>query len=326
MRKVIYWTFVSMLAVASGSVFTACSNDDEPTPDQQGTTPSGKEIAFDDAGYFEQNFVVKNIDGNDVLSSRAHLLDEGDPMTLYVGAESPEAAKERFLSWLTPGTSDRAKENSDGGVIYYPLSFEGKAQGEIIYEAKDDGYQYGHVTFSSDVPITSFKEVKIIRYSAFPENTFNAGPMVIEANKVGAKAKFVTKYYPEGSVGFVVQEKDLNKGIPGKVVLVYKDSYKSNSSRINDAPTLNELSDLGIFFEFILKTYHNFDIFAEYKKLGIEFSSRDVFWSCNQDFKGWWLFKHRCYWASDLWAEQRDWWDSEAAVKHSCRLLEIYEF
>lgn len=325
MRKVFYWTFVSMLAVTMCSVVTACSNDDEPTPDQQETTPSGKEMVFDDAGYFEQNFVVKKIDRSDVLSSRAHILDESDPMTLYVGAESAKAAKERFRSWLTLGTADRATENSDGGITYYPLSFDGKPQGEIIYDANDDGYQYGRVTFSSDVPITSFKEVKIIRYSAFPGNTFNAGPMVIEANKVGAKAKFVTKYYPEGSVGFVVQEKDLNKGIPGKVILVYKDSYKSNSSRICGAPTLNELSDLGIFFSYLNMAY-NFDIYAEYKKLGVEFSSRDVFWSCTQDFKGWWLFKHLCYWSSDLWADQRDWWDAEAAVKHSCRLLEIYEF
>lgn len=297
-KKVLKFLLGLSLIVPSFT-FTSCSDEDEPKVEDVETTPTGMEMSFDDALYFEQNFVTKTPDGNNVLTSAAKILDEGNPLTLYVGAESAEDAKEKFMSWLCPTSKERVTENSDGNILYLPMSYDGNPQGSIQYQVNDDGYQFGRVTLSSDVPITTFKEIIIIRYLGFPENSFNSGIMSIESNRIGAKVTFTTNYFPKGSVGFVTRVKDSNKGIPGEVTFVFKDKFSSDTDIMGSCPTLSQLETMAINFDY-LKRVHNFDIYAEYKKIGVEFSSKTVFWSSNWTWKGWWLFKHVCYWSCDL--------------------------
>lgn len=253
--KLIHKSF-NMLAVATLLAFSfgvSSCNDDEPLKDPETEIPekgNGLDFLFDDALYFEDNFFGIDSLGNSYDRKVGYALDPADPKHLYVGAESAEDAKTKFLVWLAPGHETKIMAGENGSIIYSPTDEAGNPQGQITYTPNDDGYQFGNVTMSKDTKIKTFREVTIIRYNGFPDNTVQLGDFNMEGNYVGARAwhKNPEEWICSNLVGLVIRPKyshEVRPGViedsPGVIVFITPELNGRNPDIDKLAPTVKEL-------------------------------------------------------------------------------------
>lgn len=233
----------TLLALAFG--VTSCS-DDEPGEGTETNIPekgNGKDFVFDDAGYFEDNFFGFDETGSSFDRKLGKAIDPNEPKHLYVGAESPEEAKELFLRWLAPGYEEKISTADDGTITYSPTDATGKPQGQIIYRVDDDGYKFGTVTFSKDTPIETFHEVTIIRRAGFPDNDEDRGDFIVEGDFVGARAwaKDPDSWPFGGLVGLVIRKTDPERGKKGFILFITPKINGRNPIIDQYAPSVREL-------------------------------------------------------------------------------------
>lgn len=247
--KLLHKSF-NMLVAATLLAFifgiTSCS-DDEPGEGAETNIPekgNGEDFVFDDAGYFEDNFFGFDSLGNSYDRKVGYALDSSDPQHLYVGADSHEDAKNKFLLWLAPGYESKLTYEKDGRIIYTPTDEEDNPQGQIIYTPNDDGYKFATVSLTKDTQISTFREVTIIRHNGFPDNNDSNGDFIVEGDYVGAKAWHKNpEEWPLGSlVGVVIRTREPEWNRAGIIVFITPKMGGRDPLIEEFAPTVNELS------------------------------------------------------------------------------------
>ena len=239
----------NMLAVATLLAFaigiSSCS-DDEPLKDPETDMPekgNGEDFVFDDALYFEDNFFGIDSLGNSYDRKVGYTLDSSDPKHLYVAADSPEDAKDKFFIWLAPDYETKITTGENGSIIYVPTDEEGNPQGKIIYTPNDDGYQFGSVAISKETPIDTFREVTFIRYNGFPDNSELYGDFIVEGDYVGARAwhKNPDEWTCTNLVGLVIRAREPEYNKAGIIVFITPEMNGRNPAIDELAPTVSEL-------------------------------------------------------------------------------------
>lgn len=183
-----YSLLLTSVMLAATSSFTSCSADDNPVAGP--TNPEEEDVyeaPEDPLGDFMANFITTNEDGNQVLGGYGQPLDEGDPTVLSIGVESLEEAELLFNSFVTDPL--HVVSIGMGNITYSPVSRDGKAQGEIYFNASSDCI--AHITFSNDIPQDLVSEVRFIDKKLWPDNA--TSPYVL------GKEYFLMKAYTNTS-------------------------------------------------------------------------------------------------------------------------------
>ncbi len=157
--------------MAAGLTLAACSDDDN------GSTPTpAPEVANlklqNDVDFFTESFVStdslgrfhERVDGRPLPSLSA------DTTLLFLGVESVEQARSKFLSWLP--TKAQTVEQDDK-IIFYPTDTLGRSQGTITFTPyTSDGMNLARVVISDDCPIRRdwISAVRFIDKTAWPDN------------------------------------------------------------------------------------------------------------------------------------------------------------
>ncbi len=166
----------------------ACSVEDNPT-----VTPTYEEeedvyeAPEDPLGDFMAFFTSIDEAGNTVLGGYGAALDEADPTVLSIGVESLEEAERMFNRFVTDPL--HMVSIGTGNITYSPVSRDGKAQGEIYFNAANDCI--ARITFSDDIPQDLVSEVRFIDKKLWPDNA--TSPYVV------GKEYFLMKAYTNAS-------------------------------------------------------------------------------------------------------------------------------
>lgn len=300
--------------ILSGFIFVtlvaSCNNQDEPATENG----ADKSFSIDEASFFEQNFIMIDSDGNQRLNNFCAFADENDPTALYVGAFSPDEAKEMFLGWIAPGCESKIVENANGIVEYRPTGYEGESQGTITYTPETTGERYGTVTFSSKTPIFSFRKILIIPESLFPYNLTKDEniDLTVYEDKIGGKVtehRRINHGTEAEYVGFIITDRDWATTSNRKYVLfVLPETVSGNNVICNETVPLHYIRWIGKWIK-EAKDKHGVDIYQKFKEEGIYFDEKTVFWSSHTSKRFPWIWTGR--WADDLRGKQEDWWNIE---------------
>lgn len=296
------------------ALVASCNNQDEPVTDKDvPENGDGQSISIDEASFFEQNFIITDNNGNQRPNNFCAFADENDPTALYVGASSPDEAKELFMGWIAPGCESKVVENANGIIEYHPTSAEGESQGIITYTPETSREKFGTVNFSSQTPIFSFRKILIIPESLFPHNLTQdenvnltvyddkIGGKVIEHRTIDARPD--TEY-----TGFIITDREWATSNQKYVIFVFRESISGKEDLCREAPTLGELCRIGKWIK-EAKEKHGVDIYQKFKEEGISFDEKTVFWAYQTSKRFPWIWTGR--WACDLRGKQEDWWNIE---------------
>lgn len=164
-----YIIFAVLLFAALTSVsFTACSdsNDDNNAGGEK-PNPEETEVTYNDLSYFQNAIIEVDTLGNFLARTCGEVLNVNEPHHLYVGVESFDEAKQKFLLWLAPDVTVVPVGNSVSAQF---TDEEGHAQGTVYFKAASANGQVAEVTASAGTQLLYFDKVTFLLNSAWPVN------------------------------------------------------------------------------------------------------------------------------------------------------------
>ena len=128
-----YQIFAALLFGVLISVsFAACSDNDDNNGGGEKPDPEENEVAYDDLSYFQNAIIEVDSLGNFLERTCGEVLNVNEPHHLYVGVESFDEAKQKFLLWLAPDVTVTPTGNNLTAQL---TDEEGHAQGTVYFTA-----------------------------------------------------------------------------------------------------------------------------------------------------------------------------------------------
>ena len=177
-----YKLFAALLFAALISVsFAACSDsNDDNSGGSEKTDPEEDEVAYNDLSYFQNAIIEVDSVGNFLERTCGEVLNVNEPHHLYVGVESFDEAKQKFLLWLAPDVTVTPAGNNLSAQL---TDEEGHAQGTVYFTAASASGQVAEVTASAETQLQYFDKVTFLLNSAWPvnaaEKVYRVGDVII---------------------------------------------------------------------------------------------------------------------------------------------------
>ena len=179
-----YNIFTTLLFGVLMSVsFAACSdsNDDSGGGGEE-PNPEDKEVFYNDLSYFQNAIIEVDSLGNYLERTCGEVLNVNEPHHLYVGVESFDEAKQKFLLWLAPDVTVTPAGN---GLSAKLTDEKGNAQGTVYFTAASANGQVAEVTASAETNLLYFDKVTFLLNSAWPvnaaEKVYHVGDVIIHS-------------------------------------------------------------------------------------------------------------------------------------------------
>ena len=177
-----YKLFAALLFAALISVsFAACSDsNDDNSGGGEKTDPEEDEVTYNDLSYFQNAIIEVDSLGNFLERTCGEVLNVNEPHHLYVGVESFDEAKQKFLLWLAPDVTITPAGNNLSAQL---TDEEGHAQGTVYFTAASASGQVAEVTASAETQLLYFDKVTFLLNSAWPvnaaEKVYRVGDVII---------------------------------------------------------------------------------------------------------------------------------------------------
>ena len=163
-----YKFFVALLFGVLMSVsFAACSDNDDNKGDSDKPDPEETEVTYNDLSYFQNALIEVDSLGNFLGRTCGEVLNVDQPHHLYVGVESADEAKQRFLQWLAPDVTVTPTANGFSAQL---SDEKGNAQGTVFFTAATANGQVAEVTASAETQLLYFDKVTFLLNTAWPVN------------------------------------------------------------------------------------------------------------------------------------------------------------
>ncbi len=156
-----------LLCMLAVSAFTACSNDDEEPIAPDNNHEPVVVTAFDGLEYLTRSIVEVDAQGNFLSHIYGTPLDAADPTVVSIGVENVEEAKEVFKGWFS---SDTYVMDATDYLVAQLKDEEGKAQGEVTFQAGTGAGVLATVTFSGGASVPGISRIEFIPNSMWPTN------------------------------------------------------------------------------------------------------------------------------------------------------------
>ena len=147
--------FAALISVS----FAACSDNDDNNSGGEKPNPEDKEVSYNDLSYFQNAIIEVDSLGNFLARTCGEVLNVNEPHHLYVGVESFDEAKQKFLLWLAPDVTVTPTDNSISAQL---TDEEGHTQGTVYFTAASaNGLYFDKVTFllNSAWPVNAAQKV-----------------------------------------------------------------------------------------------------------------------------------------------------------------------
>ena len=188
MKRYKYFTAL-LFAALMGVSFAACSDSDDNSG--SGNPDSEGKVSYNDLSYLQKAIIEVDAEGNFLARTCGEVLNVSEPHHLYVGVESLEEAKQRFLGWLAP---DVNVTTTASGFSAQLSDEEGHAQGTVYFTAASANGQVAEVTASADTKLQYFDKVTFLLNSAWP---VNAAEKIYHVGDVITHSPVTPHYLPD---------------------------------------------------------------------------------------------------------------------------------
>ncbi len=157
------------IAIAATTMFTACTDDDKNSNNDNGDNPTAEVITFDDLDFFQNAIIEVDSVGDMMNRSYGVILDEAEPEHLYIGVDNLAQAQTLFSQWLAPDVQTTADMPANGSLTCPLTDREGNSQG-TIYFTPGNGASVAEVTASADTGLKHFNKITFLSNDAWPTN------------------------------------------------------------------------------------------------------------------------------------------------------------
>ena len=179
--------FAALISVS----FAACSDNDDNNSGGEKPNPEDKEVSYNDLSYFQNAIIEVDSLGNFLARTCGEVLNVNEPHHLYVGVESFDEAKQKFLLWLAPDVTVTPTDNSISAQL---TDEEGHTQGTVYFTAASANGQVAEVTASAETQLLYFDKVTFLLNSAWP---VNAAEKVYHVGDVITHTPITPHYLPD---------------------------------------------------------------------------------------------------------------------------------
>ena len=138
---------------------TSCDKDDANIPTDNAESDSLIITTYNDLSFFQSAIIEIDEEGNEVQRNVGSVLNTNEPMHLFVGADSIEEARDRFLEWIAPDSKITERE---GNLDVELTDEDDNSQGTIYFRIGTSDNHIAEVTASETTELKHFSQITFL--------------------------------------------------------------------------------------------------------------------------------------------------------------------